>query len=205
MDKVKIELPTSCLIGDEVVFKGKVLIRPNTIITGKCEIGDNTVLGPNSEIINTIVGNNSIIQHSLVIDSKIGDNVSVGPFAHLRNNAIINNDVRVGNFVEIKNSVINNNTKISHLSYVGDAEIGKNVNIGAGVITANYDGKNKNKTIIKDKVFIGSNSTLIAPITIEEESLVAAGSTLTNDVPSSSLAIARSYQVNKKRVPKNSK
>ena len=198
MDKVKIELPTSCLIGDEVVFKGKVLIRPNTIITGKCEIGDNTVLGPNSEIINTIVGNNSIIQHSLVIDSKIGDNVSVGPFAHLRNSKQLV-------LFRIWHSVINNNTKISHLSYVGDAEIGKNVNIGAGVITANYDGKNKNKTIIKDKVFIGSNSTLIAPITIEEESLVAAGSTLTNDVPSSSLAIARSYQVNKKRVPKNSK
>ena len=199
MNNLKIELPSTCLIGEEVIFGENVIVRPNTIISGKCKIGNNVVLGPNSEIIDSIIGDNSKVCHSLVSESKIGKNVTVGPFAHLRNNVVIDDDIRIGNYVEIKNSKIKNNTKVSHLSYVGDAEIGENVNVGAGVITANYDGKNKNKTIIKDNSFIGSNSTLIAPITINENSLVAAGSTLNKDVPSSSLAIARAYQVNKEK------
>lgn len=199
MNNIKIELPATCLISEEVVFGNNVIIRPNTIISGKCIIGNNVILGPNSEIINSTIGDNSKVFHSLVSESKIGKNVTVGPFAHLRNNVIIDDDIRIGNYVEIKNSKINNNTKVSHLSYVGDAEIGENVNVGAGVITANYDGKNKNRTIIKNNAFIGSNSTLIAPITIEENSLVAAGSTINKDVPSSSLAIARAYQVNKEK------
>lgn len=197
ISKIKIELPASCLIDDEVIMGENVLIRPNTIISGKCIIGDNVILGPNSEIINSEVGDNSKIHHSLVIDSKIGCNVTIGPFAHLRNNACIENEVRIGNYVEVKNSKIMPNTKISHLSYIGDSEIGKNVNIGAGVITANYDGKNKNKTLIGDNSFIGSNSTLIAPLKIENNSLIAAGSTINKDVPADSLAIARTYQINK--------
>lgn len=199
MKNVKIELPTTCLISEEVEFGENVTIRPNTIISGKCKIGNNTILGPNTEIIDSEIGNNTKVFHSLISESKIGNNVVIGPFAHLRNNVIVDDDIRIGNYVEIKNSKIAKDTKISHLSYIGDSVIGENVNIGAGVITANYDGKNKNKTIIKNNSFIGSNSTLIAPITIEENSLVAAGSTLTDDVPPSSLAIARSYQVNKKK------
>lgn len=199
MKNFKIELPATCIISDEVEFGENVVIRPNTIISGKCKIGNNVVLGPNTEIINSNIGNNSKVFHSLISNSKIGNNVNVGPFAHLRNNVVIDDDVRIGNYVEIKNSTISKDSKISHLSYIGDSEIGENVNIGAGVITANYDGKNKNKTIVKDNSFIGSNSTLIAPIVVEKNSLVAAGSTLTDDVPSNTLAIARSYQVNKKR------
>lgn len=199
MNNRKLELPNTILIDEEVIFDENVLIRPNTIIKGKCKIGKNVIIGPNTEIINSEIGDNSLVHHSLVSDSKIGKNVTVGPFAHLRNGVVIDDDIRVGNYVEIKNSVIEKNTKISHLSYVGDAFIGENVNIGAGVITANFDGKNKNKTIIKKDCFIGSNSTLIAPIIIEENSIVAAGSTLNKDVPPSSLAIAREYQLNKKR------
>lgn len=199
MNNIKIELPITCLIDEEVEFGENVLIRPNTIITGRCKIGDNAVLGPNTEIINSSIGNNTKVHHSLIIDSKIGENVTIGPFAHLRNNTIVGDDVRVGNYVEIKNSIIDKDTKISHLSYIGDSEIKENVNIGAGVITANYDGKNKNKTTIGKNSFIGSNSTLIAPLIIEDNSIVAAGSTITDNVPPSTLAIARSYQVNKKR------
>jgi len=199
MNKVKIELPATCIIDEEVEFGENIIIRPNTIISGKCKIGNNVTIGPNTEIVNSTIGNNTKVIHSLVCNSTIGENVSVGPYAHLRDKAIIGNNIRIGNFVEIKNSTIEKDTKISHLSYIGDSELGENVNIGAGVITANYDGKNKNKTIIGANSFIGSNSTLIAPIIIENDSLVAAGSTLTDDVPSQTLAIARSYQVNKKR------
>lgn len=197
--KIKIELPSTCIIDDEVILGENVTIRPNTILSGKCVIGDNVILGPNSEIINSSIGNNSKIHHSLVSDSKIGCNVIIGPFAHLRNDVIIDDNVKIGNYVEIKNSSILKNSKISHLSYIGDANIGKSVNVGAGVITANYDGIRKNKTIIGDEVFIGSNSTLIAPINIENKSLVAAGSTLNKDVPSNTLAIARAYQINKEK------
>ena len=197
--KINMELPLTCIIEDEVMLGENITILPNTFIRGKSVIGDNAIIGPNSEIINSKIDENTIIYHSIIIDSKIGKNTKVGPFAHIRNNAIIEDNVKVGNYVEIKKSHIKNNNKISHLSYIGDTEMEENCNIGAGVITANYDGKNKNKTMIKKNCFIGSNSTLIAPLTIDEDSLIAAGSTITKDVPSSSLAIARSYQINKKR------
>ena len=199
ISNIKMELPLTCIIEDEVILGENITIKPNTIIRGKSVIGDNVVLGPNTEIINSKVNNNSIIHHSLVTDSIIGENVKIGPFAHLRNNTVIDNDVRIGNYVEIKNSTISNNNKICHLSYIGDTTLEEFCNIGAGVITANYDGKTKYKTFIKKHSFIGSNSTLIAPITIEENSLVAAGSTITKDVPKNSLSIARAYQINKKR------
>ena len=199
MNNIIIELPSSVYIDEEVTFEENVVIRPNTIIKGKCKIGKNVILGPNSEIINSEISDNCKIHHSLVSDSKIKENVVIGPFAHLRNNVKIANNVRIGNYVEIKNSSISENTKIAHLSYIGDAVVGTNVNIGAGVIIANYDGKNKHQTIINDNAFIGSNSTLIAPLIIEENALIAAGSTITNNVPKDTLAIARSYQINKKR------
>jgi bifunctional UDP-N-acetylglucosamine pyrophosphorylase/glucosamine-1-phosphate N-acetyltransferase len=197
MNNIKLELPNTILIEDSVVIGDNVEIKANTIIRGNSSIGNNVILGPNTEIIDSIIKDYSTIKHSLVINSKIGRNVTVGPFSHIRDNVNINDFVRIGNYVELKNSEINENTKISHLSYVGDSEIGRNVNIGAGVITCNYDGKKKNKTVIKDNVFIGSNSSLIAPLIINENSKIAAGSTITKDVEKNTLAIARAYQLNK--------
>lgn len=197
MNNIKLELPNTILIEDSVVIGDNVEIKANTIIRGNSIIGNNVILGPNTEVIDSIIKDYSTIKHSLIINSKIGRNVTIGPFSHIRDNVNINDFVRIGNYVELKNSEINENTKISHLSYVGDSEIGRNVNIGAGVITCNYDGKKKNKTIIKDNVFIGSNSSLIAPLIINENSKIAAGSTITKDVEKNTLAIARAYQLNK--------
>ena len=197
MNNIKLELPNTILIEDSVVIGDNVEIKANTIIRGNSIIGNNVILGPNTEVIDSIIKDYSTIKHSLIINSKIGRNVTIGPFSHIRDNVNINDFVIIGNYVELKNSEIDENTKISHLSYVGDSEIGRNVNIGAGVITCNYDGKKKNKTVIKDNVFIGSNSSLIAPLIINENSKIAAGSTITKDVEKNTLAIARAYQLNK--------
>jgi len=135
----------------------------------------------------------------LISESHVGTRSQVGPFAHLKNHTIIGNQARVGNFVEIKNSRLGNQTKAAHLSYLGDAEIGQQVNVGAGTITCNYDGVSKNKTIIEDGVFVGSDSQLIAPVTVHRGAYIAAGSTIQQDVPEDALAIARSQQVNKEQ------
>ena len=127
----------------------------------------------------------------------VGNNAKIGVFSRLRENSIIGNNVKIGNFVETKNATISTNSKIPHLSYVGDAKIGKNVNVGCGTVFCNYNGKIKQQTIVGDNVFVGSNSNLIAPVTIESNSFIAAGSTITNLVPANALAIARSRQINK--------
>lgn len=173
------------------------VIYPGTIIMGKNKIGSNCHIGPNTELENVKVADNVEIRHSVITDSIIGKNTSVGPFAHFRNKTIIGENVRIGNFVEIKNSEVKDNSKAAHLTYIGDAELGKNVNMGCGTITVNYDGKNKHKTIIKDNVFVGCNSNLIAPIVVEENSYIAAGSTINKNVPQETLAIARAKQENK--------
>ncbi len=129
--------------------------------------------------------------------TKIGKNCKIGPFAHIRENVVLGDNVKIGNFVEIKNSIIGENTKIMHLSYIGDAKIGKNVNIGAGTITCNYDGKKKHKTIIEDNAFIGTNNSLVAPVKIGQGAYTAAGSIITKDVPPYALAIGRTRQINK--------
>ncbi len=128
-------------------------------------------------------------------ETKIGKNCKIGPFSHIRKGVILKDNVRIGNFVEIKKSIIGENTKINHHSYIGDSEIGKNVNIGAGTITCNYDGRKKRKTIIEDNVFIGSNNSLIAPIKIGKNAYTAAGSTITENVPANALAISRTRQI----------
>ena len=199
MNNVFYENKDTCFIEEGVKLGSNIIIKSNTIIRGNSLIKDNVVLGPNVELINVEIDESSCVQHSLIKDSKIGKKVTIGPYAHLRNNCIINDNVRIGNYVEIKNSNIGQNTKIAHLTYIGDSLVGENVNIGAGVITANYDGKNKNKTVIGNNVFVGSSVTLIAPLVIEDNAFIAAGSTITKDVPPSSLAIARSYQTNKIR------
>ncbi len=129
--------------------------------------------------------------------AKIGKNCKIGPFARIRHNVVLKDNVSIGNFVEIKNSIIGKGTKINHLSYIGDAEIGENVNIGAGTITCNFDGKKKNKTIIEDNVFIGTNNSLVAPVKIGQGAYTAAGSVITEDVPPYALAIGRARQINK--------
>lgn len=173
------------------------IIYPGVVIEGKTVIGEDCIIGPNSQIINSQVGNRSVVKHSVVQHSVIGEDTSVGPFAHLRPEAQLGNHVKIGNFVEVKKSTIGDETKVSHLSYIGDAEVGKNVNIGCGSITVNYDGKNKYKTIIEDNVFVGCNSNLVAPVTLRTGSFIAAGSTITKEVPQDSLAIARARQENK--------
>lgn len=168
------------------------------------KIGKGCTINAFSLIVNSTIDNNAYIHsHTVVQDSFVGKASHVGPFARLRNNAIIKNNVEVGNFVEIKNSIIGDNVKSKHLSYLGDAQIGKNSNIGAGTITCNYDGVEKHKTIIKENVFIGSNNSLIAPLTIEKGAYTAAGSTINKDVPENSLGVSRCRQENKINYAKN--
>lgn len=185
------------LIDETVEIDETATIYPNVIIKGNSKIGKKCIITPGTYIENSIIGDNVTIYNSYIIDSTIENDVKIGPYSSLRGHCVIKCQTKVGSFCEVKNTVLNKNSKIPHLSYIGDTTVGENVNIGAGTITANYDGINKNKTIIEDECFIGSNSTLIAPIKIEKGSLVAAGSTLTDDVPSDTLAIARNRQTNK--------
>ena len=189
--------PLTTYIAPTVTIASDVVIEPGTKILGDSVIGTDSAIGPNSEIIDSHIGEQSKVLHSVVHDSKVGNRVNIGPYAHVRPASDIRDDVKVGNFVEVKKSVIDDGSKVSHLSYIGDAEIGKNVNVGCGSITVNYDGLNKFKTIIEDDVFVGCNTNLIAPVTVGRGALVAAGSTITKDVPEVALSIARAKQVNK--------
>ena len=151
----------------------------------------------NCSITNSTIGNNTEIKNSTIIDSTVGENTIVGPYAYLRPKSNIGNHVKIGDFVEVKNATIEDNSKASHLSYIGDAHVGKNVNIGCGVVFVNYDGKNKFQTVIEDNVFVGCNSNLVAPVTVGKNAFIAAGSTITDEVHEDAFAIARSRQVNK--------
>ncbi len=183
-----------------------VVIHPGSVIKGETIIEDEVEIGPNSEIVNCHIGKESKVKHSVATSSYIGERVQIGPFAHIRPDATIGNDVKIGNFVEIKKTKIDNKSKVSHLSYIGgDAEIGSNVNVGCGTITVNYDGKNKFLTRIEDDAFIGCNANLVAPVTIGKGALIAAGSTITNDVPGDALSIGRAQQVNKEEYAKKYK
>jgi bifunctional UDP-N-acetylglucosamine pyrophosphorylase / glucosamine-1-phosphate N-acetyltransferase len=196
---VRFELAQSIHIDEGVEIGADSFIGTGAHIIAPSKIGKNCKINAFTIIENTTIDDNTHIHsHSVVQDSKIGSNVHVGPFARLRNNVEIGNNANIGNFVEVKNSKIDESSKAKHLSYLGDAQIGKNVNIGAGTITCNYDGTNKNQTIIEDNSFIGSNNSLVAPVKIEKNSYTAAGSTINQNVPQDSLAIARSKQENKK-------
>ena len=200
---VSIINPETVTIGQGVLIDKGVVIYPNTTITGNSHIKANTIVGPNTEVHNSIIDENVHVKHSFIFNSKVGENTTVGPFAHIRENSAIGRNARIGNYVEIKKSRIGDDTKIAHLSYVGDSEVGRNVNFGAGSITVNYDGVLKHKTIIGDNVFIGCNVNLIAPISIGDNVFLAAGSTVTKDVPTGSMAIARNQQVTKEDYYKN--
>jgi len=189
--------PSTTYIGPDVEIGHDTTLYPGTILAGKTVIGADCLIGPHTEINNCLVGKATVIRQSVAYDSQIGNDVAIGPFAHIRPQSDIKDDVKIGNFVEIKKAVFGKGSKASHLSYIGDAEVGSNVNVGCGSITVNYDGKNKYLTKIEDNVFIGCNSNLIAPVTVGEGAYVAAGSTITEDVPGEALAIARAKQVNK--------
>ncbi len=192
--------PRNTYIGPGVqIAKGNV-IYPNTFLKGRIKVGPKNTLGPNLYMEGKItIGSGNNISFSHITDTKIGNNNLIGPYARLRDNVSISHNVKIGNFVEIKNSTIGKNTQIAHLSYIGDATLGESVNIGAGTITANYNsvtGK-KTRTIIKEGASIGSNSVLVAPIVIGENALVGAGSVVTKNVPKNALAISRVKQENK--------
>jgi len=189
--------PDTVTIGPDVIVGRDVVIEPNTYIYGSSTIGDGSRIGPNSEVFNSKIENDCWIRHSIVFDSYIDSFSTVGPFAHIRMNSHIGPNNKVGNFVEVKNSVTGSDTKASHLGYIGDSDFGKNINFGCGCITCNYDGKNKWRTTVGDNVFIGSNSNLIAPIKVEDNAFIAAGSTLNKNVPEGAFAIARPFQVTK--------
>ena len=180
------------------IKQGVKMIAPDTVFFSKdTKIGKNVSIDPYVVIRKKVkIQNNvKIFSFSHLENVRIENNVNIGPYARLRPGTILRSGSRIGNFVEIKKSTIEKNSKVNHLSYIGDASLGKNVNIGAGTITCNYDGVKKNKTIIKDNVFIGSNSSLIAPVTINEKSTVGAGSVITKKVNKKSLALTRSDQI----------
>lgn len=195
---ITIEDPNNTYIGKDVKIGEDTVILPNTIIEGNTVIGSDCVIGPNTRITSSSIKDCVTIAQSTILSSSIDNYSVVGPFAYLRPNSKIGEHVKIGDFVEIKNSTIDDHTKISHLTYVGDSDVGKNVNFGFGTVTVNYDGVSKHRTVIEDDVFLGCNTNLIAPVKVEKNSTTAAGSTISKDVPKNSLAIARvKEQVNK--------
>jgi len=188
---------SSVYIGKDVVIGMDTVILPGAYIVGNSVIGDDCIIGPNCRIENSIIKDYVEVRDSTIIDSEVDNSSKIGPYAYLRPNSIIGKNVKIGDFVEVKNSLVGDGSKVSHLSYIGDGEIGKNVNIGCGVVFVNYNGRDKNRTIVKDNAFVGCNSNLVAPVTIEENAYVAAGSTITELVPNGALSIARQRQLNK--------
>ena len=189
-------------------LKGVKMIGPETIFFSKdTKIGKNVIIEPYVVIgLKVKIGNNVTIKSfSHLENCKIENKVDIGPYARIRPGVVLKSGSKIGNFVEIKKSTLGINSKVNHLTYIGDSEIGKSVNIGAGTITCNYDGVKKNKTKIKDNVFIGSNSSLVAPVTIEENSVIGAGSVITKNVKKKSLALTRSLQTEIKNYKRKSK
>ena len=179
---------------DSTVKVGKnVTIEPFAVVKGNSVLGDGCVIGSFSYIEDSTVGANTVVKSSRICNSRVGANCTVGPNAHLREKAVVGDNCRVGNFVEIKNSTLCDGVKASHLSYVGDATVGKNTNIGCGVIFVNFDGKEKHRTEVGDDCFIGCNSNLVAPLTIGEGCFVACGTTVDKDMPAGAFSIGRSY------------
>ena len=187
--------PLSCTISEHCSFGKDVVIEPQTHLRERCAIGNNCHLGPDVYIQNSTIGNNVKIFYSVINDSKVANGVQIGPYAHLRPESELSENCKIGNFVEIKKSILGKETQANHLSYIGNSTIGAKVNIGAGTITANYDGVKKHRTIIGDNTKTGANSVLIAPITLGSNVTVGAGSSVSKDIPNNALAIERSKQI----------
>ena len=200
IDKSRIDIRGNVEVGADCV------IDVNVIFEGNVELGDNVEIGANSVISDTKIDNGTkILPFSHIVQSNIGKDCSIGPYARLREGSIIENEAKIGNFVETKKSTIGKSSKANHFSYLGDAQIGDNVNIGAGTITCNYDGKDKHKTNIGEGSFIGTNSSLVAPINIGKNAYVGAGSTITKDIPDDALGVGRGKQINKENWSKKKK
>ena len=183
--------PASTYIGADVVIGNDTIIYPNVVLEGATVIGSDNVIGMNCRFVDSIIGDNNDIQSTTIVESTVGNGCKIGPMAYLRPGTVLADQVKIGDFVEVKKSKIGTGTKIPHLSYVGDAVVGNSVNIGCGTITCNYDGVNKYQTTIKDNAFIGSNTNLVAPVVVEEKAFIGAGSTITKDVPADTLAVVR--------------
>lgn len=188
--------PDNTYIEDGVKIGRDTIIYPGVSLEGNTEIGEDCIIGSNSRIVESMIHNNVSIESSTIENSVVGENTHIGPYAHLRPNSNIGKNAKIGNFVEVKNSILKDNTKASHLAYIGDADIGHDVNIGCGVVFVNYNGKEKFRTTVGDNAFVGSNSNLVAPVNVESWGYVAAGSTITKEVPEGTLSIARAEQKN---------
>ena len=193
---VIIENPDTVTIQKGITIGRDTIIESNVKILGDTQIGEDSFIGINSKIIDSKIGDNVKIHSSYIIESEIGDGSDVGPFSHLRPKSKLNKNVHIGNFVEVKNATLDDGTKAGHLAYIGDADLGKRINVSCGVIFSNYDGKNKYRSTVGDDSFIGANVNIVSPINIEEKSFIAAGSTITKDVKTGQLAIERAEQRN---------
>lgn len=194
---VTLEDPCNTYIGPDVIIGPNTIIEPNVVLKGNTTIGEGCFIGNGTNVENSKIGNKVFIENSHIHDSFIGEGSHLGPFAYIRPNSKIGRNVRIGDFVEIKNANIGDNTKVSHLTYVGDADVGENVNFGCGSVLVNYDSINKHRSVIEDDAFIGCNTNLVSPVNIGKRAYTAAGSTITNDVPEESLGISRVRQTNK--------
>jgi bifunctional UDP-N-acetylglucosamine pyrophosphorylase/glucosamine-1-phosphate N-acetyltransferase len=188
--------PQSTYIDAGVRIGMDTTIYPGVIIEGDCEIGQDVILYPGSRIVDSNVGNGSVVQNSVLLEAVVGENSTIGPYAYLRPNTVIGNGCRVGDFVEVKNAHIKDGAKVSHLTYIGDGEIGEKSNIGCGVVFVNYDGKKKSRTVVGKNAFVGCNVNLIAPVEVGDGAYVAAGTTVTHDIEPDALCIGRSKQKN---------
>ena len=194
---VQILDPQSVYIDPAVTVGAGTMLLPNVILRGNTHIGEGCEIGPNAMIRDCVLGDGCVANSSQLNEAIFGNNVTIGPFAYVRPGTVVADDCKVGDFVEVKNAVIGKGTKLPHLIYVGDSDVGERCNFGCGSITCNYDGKNKHRTTVGDDVFIGCNTNLVAPVTVESGAFTAAGSTITDTVPADNLAIARARQVNR--------
>lgn len=179
-------------IDEGVKIGSGTVIYPCVVIEGDVTIGEDCVIGQNSRIVDSTIGDRTTVQSSVITESKVGSDTKIGPFAYLRPNSTIGNECKVGDFVEVKNSSMGDGAKASHLTYIGDSDVGKKVNLGCGVVFVNYDGSKKYRSVVDDEAFIGCNSNLVSPVHVGRGAYVAAGSTITSDVPDGALYVARS-------------
>lgn len=183
-------------IGEDVEIGEGTTIYPCVVLEGRTVIGRNCLIGQNSRIVDSTIGDDTDVQSSVIIESTVGERTHVGPFAYMRPNSRVGSDCKVGDFVEVKNSSMGDGTKASHLTYIGDSDVGKNVNLGCGVVFVNYNGSQKFRSTVGDGAFIGCNTNLVSPVEVGEKAYIAAGSTVTKDVPAGALCVARPPQKN---------
>ncbi|MCL2068658.1 MAG: UDP-N-acetylglucosamine diphosphorylase [Oscillospiraceae bacterium] len=191
---VNILLPDTVIIGADVKIEADTTILPGCILEGKTTVGKHCEIGPDTRIVDSAIGEGCVVQSSFIENSTVRDKSRLGPWCHIRPGSDIGKAAKLGNFVEVKNSNIGAHTSVSHLTYIGDSDVGKNCNLGCGVVTANYDGKNKHRTTVGDSCFIGCNSNFVPPVTLGDRVYCATGTTITGDVPAGALVIGRVRQ-----------